>query len=204
MIVNTKSGLLVSGQVAFDPERKPAGTKEKIKLSVRYGYEPAENPGDRRKGKLLDIDVWDGVAALDGMIAKGDAVIVTGDEIQNREYLGKTYYSMASRGLYVDSAVVFRWMQQLVDMISALQEQVNYMAEQLGKQGDGSPARKERSLRDNPLPDAQQISMTDNGTDISSHELYPGEQLSDPAPGGAPAADTIGDAPIDDTEDLPF
>lgn len=184
MIVNTKSGLLVSGQVAFDPERKPAGTKEKIKLSVRYGYEPAENPGDRRKGKLLDIDVWDGVAALDGMLAKGDAVIVTGDEIQNREYQGKTYYSMASRGLYVDSAVVFRWMQQLYDAIGSLQEQVNYMAEQQGKPADYIPP--------------------EGGNALAGHELYPGEQLSDHAPGAQAAADPIGDAPIDDTEDLPF
>lgn len=40
--------------------------------------------------------------------------------------------------------------------------------------------------------------------DISGHELYPGEQLVDHAPGGQDAADPIGDAPIDDTEDLPF
>ncbi|MBQ7860326.1 MAG: hypothetical protein IJ347_09385 [Faecalibacterium sp.] len=179
MIVNTKTGLLVTGVLGKEPELRQVGSSAVLKLSVRYGFDPPSEPGGKRAGKFLDVDVWDGAEELDGMLAKGDAVIATGDELKSREYGGKTYYSLRANGLFPGAGVVFRWMQQIVDMIPPA----------------AAPASEFAPVNE-PTPfDAP-----------TSGAMYPGEQLSDYAPDrSAPPADPLGNAPVvADDEDLPF
>lgn len=119
MICNTKTGLLVAGTVAKAPELKHVGqyARPVLKMSVRYASEKDEE--GKSRGKFLDVDIWDNAEELDGMFDKDDAVIVTGGELRSREYNGKTYHSISAAGVYPSGGVVFRWIQQVVDMIPA-------------------------------------------------------------------------------------
>ena len=56
MIVNTKTGVLISGTIAKTPELKFVGQNNRpvLKFSVRYGSEPDE--AGKRKGKYLYVD----------------------------------------------------------------------------------------------------------------------------------------------------
>ena len=117
MIVQTKTGVLVAGTIGKDPELKHVGQYDRavLKMTVRYGSEQGED--GKRRGKYLDVDVWSDAEELDGMLVKDDPVIVTAGEIKSREYNGKTYYSVSADGVFPGAGVVFRWMQQIVDMI---------------------------------------------------------------------------------------
>lgn len=119
MICNTKTGLLVAGTVAKAPELKHVGqyARPVLKMSVRYSSEKDEE--GKSRGKFLDVDIWDNAEELDGMFDKDDAVIVTGGELRSREYNGKTYHSISATGVYPGAGVVFRWLQQVINMIPA-------------------------------------------------------------------------------------
>lgn len=119
MICNTKTGLLVAGTVAKAPELKHVGqyARPVLKMSVRYASEKDEE--GKNRGKFLDVDIWDGAEDLDGMLEKGDFVMVVGREVKTRPYNGKTYYSLDAEGVFLDAKVNFRWAQQVIDMIPA-------------------------------------------------------------------------------------
>lgn len=119
MICNTKTGLLVAGTVAKAPELKHVGqyARPVLKMSVRYASEKDEE--GKNRGKFLDVDIWDNAEELDGMFDKDDAVIIIGGELRSREYNGKTYHSISATGVYPGAGVVFRWLQQVIDMIPA-------------------------------------------------------------------------------------
>ena len=201
MIVNTKNtGLLITGTVGNDPELKHVGQygRAVLKLTVRYGSEMGAD--GKRHGKFLDVDIWDGAEDLDGMLAKGDPVIVTAPEVKSREYNGKTYNSVSADGVFPGASVVFRWMQQVIDMIPP-------------PAGSGSDAfvvtdaEPPAEFVPPPQPAPQQMTLSDTPApgELAGHELYPGETLTDYAPGTAKAAaPEPADAPIADDEDLPF
>lgn len=194
MIVNTKTGLLVTGTLSKDPELRQVGSSSVLKLSVRYGSEPSAEPGGKRTGKFLDVDVWDGADALDGMLFKGDFVIAAGDELKSREYNGKTYHSLRASGITPSAQAVFRWMQQIVDMIP---DPAAFAAA-----GQFSPVDEPTPFDARPSAAPVQQTAPFDGT---AGALYPGERLSDYAPGRQPAADPLGEQPIAaDVEDLPF
>ena len=119
MIVNSKTGLLVSGTIGKRPELRHVGQNDRpvLKFSLRYGSE--QDASGKRRGKYIDVDVWENVEELDGMLAEDDSVIVTAQEIKSREYNGKTYHSISATGVYPGAGVVFRWLQQVIDMIPA-------------------------------------------------------------------------------------
>ena len=56
------------------------------------------------------LDKWD------GMLLKGDAVTVFARELKTREYNGKTYYSVDADDIQPGGLVLFRWMQNLIDL----------------------------------------------------------------------------------------
>lgn len=177
MIVNTKTGIFIAGTIVKEPTLRHVGQygRAVLKTAVRYGTETGED--GKSHGKLLDVDVWDGAEDLDGMLAKGDPVIVTARGIKERPYNGKTYYSVDADGVFPAATVVFRWMQQIVDMIPAAQA--------------STPASAPAEVQ---------------SADIGGHEMYPGEQLTDYTPEARAAAQQAADeAPIEeDLEDLPF
>lgn len=118
MIVNTKTGIMISGTIAKSPELRRVGQNDRplLKFSVRYSSEKDEF--GKLQGKFIDVDVWGKAEELDGMFSEGDSVIVAAREIKTREYNGKTYHSVSADGLWPGADVVFRWMQQVVDMLS--------------------------------------------------------------------------------------
>lgn len=119
MIVNSKTGLLVSGTIGKRPELRHVGQNDRpvLKFSLRYGSE--QDASGKRRGKYIDVDVWENAEELDGMLAEDDPVIVMAQEIKSREYNGKTYHSISATGVYPGAGVVFRWLQQVIDMIPA-------------------------------------------------------------------------------------
>lgn len=183
MILNTKTGILLSGTIGKAPELRYVGQNERavLKFSIRYGSE--QDDTGKWRGKYIDVDVWNNAEELDGMLAEDDAVIVTAREIKSREYNGKTYYSVSADGIFPGAGVVFRWMQQIADMIPAAAGPAGFV-----------PVNA-------PVP--EQFAQA-GPADITGHELYPGEQLSAyslKARAGARAAECD---LIADDEDLPF
>lgn len=187
MICNTKTGLLVAGTVAKAPELKHVGqyARPVLKMSVRYASEKDEE--GKNRGKFLDVDIWDDAEELDGMFNKDDAVIVTGGELRSREYNGKTYHSISATGVYPGAGVVFRWLQQVIDMIPA------------------APAAPVNAP-DGFQPVGEPVPF-DTAESIAGHEFYPGEKLEDHLPSAAaqaPPFKSSTDFIDDEAEDLPF
>ena len=208
MIINTKTGVLAAGRIGTDPEVRQAGSRSVLGFRLRYGSDPPAAPGGRPQGKYISIDVWDDIDALDGMLRKGDGVIVLGDGVKSREYNGKTYHSISASGIYVSAAVVFRWLQQVVDMIPAAP---NLPADAFLPVDEPTPFDAQNAPQAAPQPAQTTLyeavrSGAPAAPDIAGGELYPGERLADYAPGqAAPQADPLGEAPIqEEPEDLPF
>lgn len=186
MIVQTRTGVLVAGTIGRDPELRHVGQYDRavLKLTVRYGTEAGED--GKRRGKYLDVDVWNDAEELDGMLIKDDPVIVTAGEIKSREYNGKTYYSVSADGVFPGAGVVFRWMQQIVDMIPPA----------------AAPTPADFTLVDAPPPEQFTASPDPQ---LAGHEFYPGEQLSAYSPEVRAAAQPAApEPPIEESEDLPF
>ena len=209
MIINTKSGVLAAGRIAADPSVRQAGSRIVLGFRLRYGTEPAAAPGAKPQGKYIDIDIWHDIDELDGMLQKGDGVIVLGDSVKSREYNGKTYHSISASGIYVSAAVVFRWLQQVVDMIPAAP---NLPADAFLPVDEPTPFDGQSPPQAAPQPVQTTLyeavrSSAPPAPDIAGGELYPGESLADYVPGRRNAAkpDPLGDEPIQaDCEDLPF
>lgn len=177
MIANTKTGVLLAGTIGKAPELRRVGQNDRpvLKFSLRYGSE--DDGAGKRRGKYIDVDIWNKAEELDGMLAEDDAVVVIAREIKSREYNGKTYYSVSADGVFPGAEVVFRWMQQIVDMLPAT-----------------------------PAPAiAGSISEASSTPDFAGHELYTGEQLNHYTPKDRTAAKAADlERPIADAEDLPF
>lgn len=187
MIVNTKTGLLISGELIKDAETRQAGQRSVIKLHVRYGYDPPAEAGGRKSGKLLDVDVWSDIDAMDGMLCKGDAVVVSAQQVKSREYNGKTYYSVDADGLYPSAAVVLRWMQQVIDLthdeteaIYATIEKYKPLLDRLDgfERADGVPSPD--GFAEQPTP--QQTTMAH---DAQRQDARPAQQIPSVPSGGA-------------------
>lgn len=196
MIVNTKTGLLIVGQVGREPELRYVGQNERpvLKFSMRYGTETPEG-GGKAVGKYIDVDVWENAEDLNGMLQQWDAVAVVAREIKSREYNGKIYKSVSADGVFPGAAVVFRWLQQAIDLLQPKAAHDGFAVVPGGQPPAGS-------------------SGSDTPTDISGGEMYPGESLADYAPrtkagraaqSGPPAiSDDLGGFIDGEPEDLPF
>lgn len=206
MIVNTSTGVLAAGSIAADPAVRQAGSRSVLGIRLRYGTEPAEAQGGKSQGKYIDIDVWHDIDALDGMLQKGDGVIVLGDSVKSREYNGKTYHSISASGLYVSASVVFRWLQQVVDMIPPASA---VPAGAFSATSEPTPFDAQNAPQAAPQPSQTTLYDASRSApaapDIAGGELYPGERLADYAPQHTAAPDPFGEEPIQaDCEDLPF
>lgn len=100
MIINSKTGCLVTGILTKDPEYKEVGAKSTplLKLDLIYGHDAPEHEGQEGAPKYMSVDLW-GLAArtLSGKLWKGDAVAAAG-ALESREYNGKTYWRINCRG----------------------------------------------------------------------------------------------------------
>lgn len=196
MIVQTKTGVRVSGTLSKDPEFRQMGGKDVLKLSVRASSE--KDSSGKWNSLFVDVLCWSGLNERDGMYQKGDFVEAEGREIKRREYpegSGKFYYSLNADGVIPGDLVTLRWMQQAIDIMS---------------QPPAEPPRDEEMLPtaeptpfDAPPPRPVQ-------TSLEGGQMYPGERLSDYAPPGQRAAQAAQDSELErqiaatEEDDLPF
>ena len=206
MIVQTKTGVRVSGTVARDPEVKTLGGKDVLKLNIKAQNEKDE--GGSWHSLFVDVLCWGGLAQRDGMYQKGDFVAAEGRALQRREYpegSGKLYYSLSADSLLPGDLVVLRWMQQVVDMIP----------DSFGQAAPSAQSEFAPTGEPTPFDALQGAQAAPAQTSLDGAQMYPGETLADYAPrtgkagkAAQPAADLADELArqIDatDAEDLPF
>lgn len=97
MLINNKSGCMVVGKVSRDPETRETTKNSVTKFSVLYGQDMTqEDANGRHPGKFLDIDVWGRPGeVVASTVQKGDYILASGI-LKNREYEGKTYWSLSA------------------------------------------------------------------------------------------------------------
>nr|DAE43631.1 MAG TPA: hypothetical protein [Caudoviricetes sp.]DAG46043.1 MAG TPA: hypothetical protein [Caudoviricetes sp.]DAH23067.1 MAG TPA: hypothetical protein [Caudoviricetes sp.] len=116
MIVQTKTGVQITGEIRSDPEVRSAGQKEVLKFDLRASS--TKGPDGKWQSFFVGVSAWHGIAERDGMYQKGDVVTVTARELKSREYNGKTYYNVDADSIVPDDLVQLRWMQQMIDLIA--------------------------------------------------------------------------------------
>ena len=187
MILKHKTGVLLHGAIAKDPVFKDVGQKRVMKFDVKA--HSVKNDAGSWESTYVQVNVWHVLDQWDGMLQKGDPVTVYARKLDERDYNGRTYYSVDADDIQPGGAVIFRWMQMLADMIPPAEPPALVTTD-------------EPTPFDAPAePEAVQTALT-------GAQMYPGEQLSDYAPHsaappavGTPEADALID---DDADDLPF
>lgn len=116
MIIQTKTGVQITGEIRSDPEVRSAGQKEVLKFDLRASS--TKGPDGKWQSFFVGVNAWHGIAERDGMYQKGDVVTVTARELKSREYNGKTYYNVDADSIVPDDLVQLRWMQQMIDMMA--------------------------------------------------------------------------------------
>lgn len=114
MILTHKTGVLLHGTLAKDPVFKDVGQKQVLKFDVK-AHSVKTDTGSW-ESLYVQVNVWHGLDKWDGMLLKGDAVTVFARELKTREYNGKTYYSVDADDIQPGGLVLFRWMQNLIDL----------------------------------------------------------------------------------------
>lgn len=116
MIIQTKTGVQITGEIRSDPEVRSAGQKEVLKFDLKASS--TKGPDGKWQSFFVGVNAWHGIAERDGMYQKGDVVTVTARELKSREYNGKTYYNLDADSIVPDDLVLLRWMQQMIDMMA--------------------------------------------------------------------------------------
>lgn len=114
MILTHKTGVLLHGTLAKDPVFKDVGQKQVLKFDVKA--HSVKTDAGSWESLYVQVNVWHGLDKWDGMLLKGDAVTVFARELKTREYNGKTYYSVDADDIQPGGLVLFRWMQNLIDL----------------------------------------------------------------------------------------
>ena len=114
MILTHKTGVLLHGTLAKDPVLKDVGQKQVLKFDVK-AHSVKTGTGSW-EGLYVQVNVWHGLDKWDGLLLKGDAVTVFARELKSREYNGKTYYDVDADDIQPGGMVIFRWMQNLIDL----------------------------------------------------------------------------------------
>ena len=114
MILTHKTGVLLHGTLAKDPVLKDVGQKRVLKFDVK-AHSVKTDTGSW-ESLYVQVNVWHGLDKWDGLLLKGDAVTVFARELKSREYNGKTYYNVDADDIQPGGMVIFRWMQNLIDL----------------------------------------------------------------------------------------
>lgn len=188
MIVRTGSGVMLHGELARDPEIRSAGQKQVLKFDVKARR--VQNDAGKWETLYVQVNVWRSIDQWDGMLKKDDSVTVYARKLEEREYNGKTYYNVDADDIVPGGLVIFRWMQDVVNLCS-----------QPVFPSDPVPTNESTPF-DEPSAEPEPVQ-----TNLAGAALYPGEALADYAP---PSAKSPGSLPSDydpindDSEDLPF
>lgn len=117
MISTSKTGVLVYGELAKEPEFKRLQNGGYLmKLNVRYDSE--KNEQGKWLGKFIDVNVWRvDVDLWSDMLHKGDCIIASGKKVEPHEYNGKTYYQLDAEDVTPSGKTQLRWLQQVINAV---------------------------------------------------------------------------------------
>ena len=93
MIVQTKNGIMLHGEIAKDPVLRDIGQKRVLKFDLKASRTQDET--GKWQSFFVGVNLWHGIDQWDGMLQKGDQVTVFAQKLKEREYNGKTYYASA-------------------------------------------------------------------------------------------------------------
>lgn len=116
MIVQTKNGIMLHGEIAKDPVLRDAGQKRVLKFDLKASR--TQDESGKWQSFFVGVNLWHGIDQWDGMLQKGDQVTVFAQKLKEREYNGKTYYDVDADDVQPGGLVTFRWLQQMIDLMS--------------------------------------------------------------------------------------
>lgn len=191
MIVQTKNGVMLHGEISKDPVLRDVGQKRVLKFDLKASR--AQDETGKWQSFFVGVTIWHGIDQLDGMFEKGDQVTVFAQKLKEREYNGKTYYDVDADDVQPGGLVQFRWLQQMIDLMA-----------QPGPPPESTPTDEPTPF--DPPPESEQVPAQ---TSLPGGQMYPGESLADYAPRSTSAQEAAPSAaeydPInDDADDLPF
>lgn len=176
MIVQTKSGIMLHGEIAKDPAIRDVGQKRVLKFDLKANR--AQDETGKWQSFFVGVNLWHGIDQLDGMLQKGDPVTVFAQKLKEREYNGKIYYDVDADDVQPGGLVTFRWLQQMIDL----------MAQPGPPLEPAEPAAEPEDLQGAQMYSGEMLA------DYAPHTTA--------APEPAPSAEY--DPINDDAEDLPF
>lgn len=175
MIVQTKNGIMLHGEIVKDPALRDAGQKRVLKFDLKASR--TQDESGKWQSFFVGVNLWHGIDQWDGMLQKGDQVTVFAQKLKEREYNGKVYYDVDADDVQPGGLVTFRWLQQMIDLMA-------------------QPAPPEPAELETPTADLQ------DGQMYSGESLADYAPRSTAAP--EPAPSTEYDPINEDAEDLPF
>ena len=116
MIVQTKNGVMLHGEISKDPVIRDAGQKRVLKFDLKASRMQDET--GKWQSFFVGVNIWHGIDQWDGMLQKGDQVAVFAQKLKEREYNGKTYYDVDADDVVPGGLVTFRWLQQMIDLMA--------------------------------------------------------------------------------------
>lgn len=116
MIVQTKNGVMLHGEISKDPAIRDAGQKRVLKFDLKASRTQDET--GKWQSFFVGVNIWHGIDQWDGMLQKGDQVAVFAQKLKEREYNGKTYYDVDADDVVPGGLVTFRWLQQMIDLMA--------------------------------------------------------------------------------------
>ena len=116
MIVQTKNGIMLHGEIAKDPVLRDAGQKQVLKFDLKASR--TQDESGKWQSFFVGVNLWHGIDQWDGMLQKGDQVTVFAQKLKEREYNGKVYYDVDADDVQPGGLVTFRWLQQMIDLMA--------------------------------------------------------------------------------------
>lgn len=116
MIVQTKNGIMLHGEIAKDPVLRDAGQKRVLKFDLKASR--TQDESGKWQSFFVGVNLWHGIDQWDGMLQKGDHVTVFAQKLKEREYNGKIYYDVDADDVQPGGLVTFRWLQQMIDLMA--------------------------------------------------------------------------------------
>lgn len=190
MIVQTRNGVMLHGEIAKDPVLRDVGQKQVLKFDLKASR--TQDESGKWQSFFVGVNLWHGIDQWDGMLQKGDQVTVFAQKLKEREYNGKTYYDVDADDIQPGGLVTFRWLQQMIDLMAQPS-----LPPELTPTDEPTPF----DVLAHPEPTPVQTSLT-------GAQMYPGENLADYAPRGSSVPEAASSAEYDlindDAADLPF
>lgn len=115
MIVQTKNGIMLHGEIAKDPVLRDVRQKQVLKFDLKASR--TQDESGKWQSFFVGVNLWHGIDHWDGMLQKGDQVTVFAQKLKEREYNGKTYYDVDADDVQPGGLVTFRWLQQMIDLM---------------------------------------------------------------------------------------